>query len=796
MIGRFAVTGAARLFRVFAVFWLGIVTLQAQEFRALWVDAFGPGFKTSAQVTDLIRDLRTGNFNAVVVEIRKRGDAYYNGNYEPKATDIAASFDPLADLIAKAHNTNNGPRIEVHTWIVTYNIWNNRTTRPSQPDHPYNLHPEWLTQTRTGTQWDASNYAFDPGHPGVQEHTFNVAMDIIANYDIDGFNWDYIRYAGPEWGYNPVSVARFNARYGLSGSPAETDPAWMQFRRDQVTALVRKVYLSAIALKPHVKMSADTITWGTVGVRTIHEWPSSAAYSSVLQDWRGWMEEGIIDLNIPMTYYRQHMHASAFTNWCHFARDHKYNRHLAIGPGIYLNGGSNAIVQMRHALLPNTNGNRAEGVCGYSHRVPNTGDVSRATFLNALTQPSSLDPVSPPIFTQPATPPVMPWKTNPTRGHLKGFVLSGTNNIDGATVTLRSISNKVMMTDATGFYGAVDLPPGSYSLSASSTNLGSAFTNLAITAGVVTHIDLHLSTNDVVPPLLLDVRAIDISDSSVRIMWRTDETANGVVEYGTTTNYTLSTTDAALVTTHALDLVGLSPNTTFHFRVRSEDARANSASSSDYTFTTNPRGVVSDIIVDNPDASVAGAWTTGVSSVDKYGPDYQFTGPGTGAEWLQFTPRILTAGHYKVYGWHPQGSNRTTNAPHIIRHSGGSQTLFANQKINGGRWNLLGTFSFAAGTNGYVRITDGFPDTTQVVLADAIKFAYVPPGRFESITLLSDGRVRLLITGDPNLAYILERSSDSVSWSTVTTLQNASNYEHIEMPASNLSARYYRLRTP
>src|SRR5258705_9488282 len=97
----------------------------AQEFRALWVDAFHNGFKTAGQVDALISEVRTGNFNAVVVEVRKRGDAYYNSNYEPKATDISASFDPLADLITKAHNTNNGPRIEVHAWLVSFNIWNN-----------------------------------------------------------------------------------------------------------------------------------------------------------------------------------------------------------------------------------------------------------------------------------------------------------------------------------------------------------------------------------------------------------------------------------------------------------------------------------------------------------------------------------------------------------------------------------------------------------------------------------------------------------------------------------------------
>jgi hypothetical protein len=52
-----------------------------------------------------------------------------------------------------------------------------------------------------------------------------------------------------------------------------------------------------------------------------------------------------------------------------------------------------------------------------------------------------------------------------------------------------------------------------------------------------------------------------------------------------------------------------------------------------------------------------------------------------------------------------------------------------NQKPveSGGRWNLLGTFHFAEGTNSYVRVTDAFADAGQVVLADAIKFLYIPP---------------------------------------------------------------------
>ena len=78
------------------------------------------------------RNLRAGIFNAVIPEIRKRGDAYYLSNFEPEATDMVG--DSLAELITRAHSTNGGQqRIEVHAWIVTYNIWNNPTNRPPRP---------------------------------------------------------------------------------------------------------------------------------------------------------------------------------------------------------------------------------------------------------------------------------------------------------------------------------------------------------------------------------------------------------------------------------------------------------------------------------------------------------------------------------------------------------------------------------------------------------------------------------------------------------------------------------------
>jgi uncharacterized lipoprotein YddW (UPF0748 family) len=242
--------------------WLAEPLAQSQtnEYRAFWVDAWGAGFRSSLEVNTLTNDLRKGKFNTVFPQVRRRGDAFYNSNLEPKNSSVSpGSFDPLADLIAKCGNTNFGPKIEVHAWIVTYHIWQGTNQPPA--NHPLLLHTNWLLQDVNGNTLVGNEYTFDPGHPDVQRHTFNVAMDIITNYNVDGLNFDYIRYSDENQGYNPVAVARFNQRYGRTGQPAGSDADWKQFRRDQVTGLLRKVYLNAIAVKPNIKISADTITW-------------------------------------------------------------------------------------------------------------------------------------------------------------------------------------------------------------------------------------------------------------------------------------------------------------------------------------------------------------------------------------------------------------------------------------------------------------------------------------------------------------------------------------------------------
>jgi hypothetical protein len=62
--------------------------------------------------------------------------------------------------------------------------------------------------------------------------------------------------------------------------------------------------------------------------------------------------------------------------------------------------------------------------------------------------------------------------------------------------------------------------------------------------------------------------------------------------------------------------------------------------------------------------------------------------------------------------------------PYVVNHLGGSTTVRVNQQINGGQWNLLGTFGFQE--QGSVMVYDDVSSGHDVV-ADAIRVVYQGP---------------------------------------------------------------------
>lgn len=131
-----------------------------------------------------------------------------------------------------------------------------------------------------------------------------------------------------------------------------------------------------------------------------------------------------------------------------------------------------------------------------------------------------------------------------------------------------------------------------------------------------------------------------------------------------------------------------------------------------------------EIIVDNTDPEfsvLSGNWRDSTSVSGWYGSNYKTTDERAGTEQVKWEFQVKESGSHEVYAWWTAHSNRGTAVPYTINYEGGSDTVLVDQEQNGGKWNLLGTYNFNAGVNYSVILTNNTTDSSNYVIADAIK---------------------------------------------------------------------------
>jgi hypothetical protein len=193
-----------------------------------------------------------------------------------------------------------------------------------------------------------------------------------------------------------------------------------------------------------------------------------------------------------------------------------------IGLGVYLNSIEGTLRQTRRSLAPSSTGQSVKGVVFYS--IANTNEAVMANpfsipsgqntirrpfaeFASGLTTGKSVDGLTlyedqtanpTPVFAQPATVPVLPWKSAPTKGHVKGFARRADNTpLDTATVTIKNLNTnteRTTETDGGGFFGAVDLTLGQYFIKAVLNNETLYSCVAEVSAGIVRTADLQVET--------------------------------------------------------------------------------------------------------------------------------------------------------------------------------------------------------------------------------------------------------------------------------------------------------------
>jgi uncharacterized lipoprotein YddW (UPF0748 family) len=284
------------------------------EARSIW---HRPTEKNIEQIEATLDDFQKNNMNLIYVETVWNGYAMYPSEFVDFHKDfVDADYgdygkDYMAAFIAEAHERD----IEVHAWIETFFVGYDGF----KESNILRDHPEWILYNYDFNAEDGENprykvqrneggpYVFiDPAQPEVQDFLITFYKELVSDYEIDGFQFDYIRYPVSQrnevTGITDYAIEAFMKEYGYTGDLFEL--------MDPDTPNSDQVYNNFNEWK--VKNVTNFVEKAIKELRTIEQDLniSTAIFASLTdakekkaQDWPTWVENGWIDITAPMAYY-------------------------------------------------------------------------------------------------------------------------------------------------------------------------------------------------------------------------------------------------------------------------------------------------------------------------------------------------------------------------------------------------------------------------------------------------------------------------------------------------------------
>jgi N-acetylmuramoyl-L-alanine amidase-like protein/fibronectin type III domain protein len=135
---------------------------------------------------------------------------------------------------------------------------------------------------------------------------------------------------------------------------------------------------------------------------------------------------------------------------------------------------------------------------------------------------------------------------------------------------------------------------------------------------------------------------------------------------------------------------------------------------------------LNEVIVDNDQGAPAyreyGRWATS-STKGRNNKSYRYAiSRKSETSTAVFTPTIPESGMYWVSVYFQNGYNRSVDVRYRILHAGGESHISINQEVHGNTWVYLGQFYFEKGEEGKVIISNESSETSQAIIADAVRF--------------------------------------------------------------------------
>jgi len=318
--------------------------------RGVWISVFSSKKVLYAKdgVNNLIAQCKKAKINEIYLQFFQSGNAYYDSKICDKTKYdemIKVTGVDSLDLLLREAQENN---IKVFAWVNVLSLGKNDKADILKK---YGSSILTLDQYKRSSKAESSSDIYkyylredqiflEPGDPRIGGYILTIINEIINRYPlISGVHLDYVRYPSPvpfvpgsrfndfglTYGYGPRNVERFKEKTGLNPQDTLNNEdeylAWDNWKRQQVTDLVRKISSLVKIKSPDLAVSCAVIPL------------TERAYANAFQDWSNWLEEGIVDYVVLMSYTKDNQFAKEIVK---SSLGHRGKGKVYIGIGLFL----------------------------------------------------------------------------------------------------------------------------------------------------------------------------------------------------------------------------------------------------------------------------------------------------------------------------------------------------------------------------------------------------------------------------------------------------------------------------
>ncbi len=269
-----------------------------KEMRGVWVtymtlDVENESDQKSAfnqRIDTIIREIKAGGFNTMIVQVRPFCDAIYPSKYFPWSHIISGKqgvdpgFDPLQMIVDKCKAND----LYLHAWVNPYRVSTGKTPDELSDDNPCVRDDSILSQIGEGLY-------LNPYSEKAQQLIADGVKELVENYDIDGIQFDDYFY--------PEDCGNFDIKdYQQYQKDNNVSLSIESFRINNVNQMVKKAYQAA-------HEADENILFGISPQGNLKN--NDAIYADV----KTWCkEDGYIDYICPQLYYSLDNPALTFEN--------------------------------------------------------------------------------------------------------------------------------------------------------------------------------------------------------------------------------------------------------------------------------------------------------------------------------------------------------------------------------------------------------------------------------------------------------------------------------------------------